>query len=124
MHFRCPKQIYSVEIESRSWRFAKYTDILCEIAAAAVTDDVGVVCGRADGYGFGGDLVLVTETMSDLLQLIPCQPDVVVEDHVVRRFGLVRRRQRDTRGEMVAQDLRFLSGQRATAGRNPTPSAS
>ena len=84
-----PRQICSLKVEPRSRRLAAHTDVLCEIAAATLTENVGVVCRGDDGDGFGGDLILVAESVGDLLQFIPREPNAVMDDDVMRRSGLI-----------------------------------
>ena len=69
-------------------RFAAHTEMLHEVAAAALAENVGVVCWRANGNRFGCNPITVAEIVRNCLQLSFAQPDVVVEYNIVRWFRL------------------------------------
>ena len=83
MHILLPRHVLGVGIEPCARRSAARAHVLCEIAAAALAEFVGIVRGWAVGDGFGGALVEVGEVVGDLLQLVGFELHVVVDYDVV-----------------------------------------
>ena len=82
MHILRPWHILGLGIEPCARRSAARAHVLCEIAAAALAEFVGVVRGRAVGDGFGGAFVEVGEVVGDVFQFVGLELHVVDYDVV------------------------------------------
>ena len=76
------------EVERRPRGPVARAEVLQEVAAAALAQDVGVVGGRADGDRFGRGAVVVAEVVRERLELAATEADFVVQDDVVGWFRL------------------------------------
>ena len=123
MHILLPRHVLAVGIEPRARRSAARAHVLCEIAAAALAEFVGVVRGWTVGDGFCGALVEVGEVVGDFFQFVGLELHGVVDYDVMGWFRL-----------LVCETVMWahwesllcspcLSGRRVLGGRSPILSA-
>lgn len=86
MHTRLPRRL--LHHKFGAWRLIAHAEMLHKVAAATLAENVGVVCRRANGHGFGRDSIVIAEIMRYFFQLAFTQPDLVVDDNIVGRPGL------------------------------------
>ena len=86
MHALGPRR--EIGIEHLSTR-VEAGNILVEVTATSLAEDVGVVCWRADGYGSRRSAPQITQVVGDLLQLVRTQLHLIKKYHVVGGFRLV-----------------------------------
>ena len=85
MHALGPRR--KIGIENLSTR-VEAGNVLVEVTATSLTEDVRVICWRADGYGSRRSAPKVTQVVGDSLQLVRTELHLIKKYHVVGGFRL------------------------------------
>ena len=117
MHALEPRR--GIEIEHLSTRM-KAGNILVKVTTASFAKDVGVVRGRANGYGPRRSAEQIAQVMGDVLQLVRTKFHLINKDYIMGGFRL-RSWLACISGEGRCH-LPFLVERRGPVGRSHAPS--